>query len=57
MKSEVYSLGKELGIVDSILAARPTDGLWADGRTDEDQIGASYDELECIKDVLSTEKE
>lgn len=46
MKSEVYSLAKDLGVVDSILQARPTDGLFADGRTDEDQIGASYDELE-----------
>jgi NAD+ synthase len=46
MKSEVYALGKELGIVESILSARPTDGLWDDGRTDEDQIGATYDELE-----------
>lgn len=46
MKSEVYALGKELGIIQEILDARPTDGLWDDGRTDEDQIGATYDELE-----------
>lgn len=46
MKSEVYKLGKELGVNEDILTARPTDGLWADGRTDEDQIGATYDELE-----------
>ncbi len=46
MKSEVYNLGRELGIIKDILDARPTDGLWDDGRTDEDQIGASYDELE-----------
>lgn len=46
MKSEVYALGKELGIIEEILTARPTDGLWDDGRTDEDQIGATYDELE-----------
>lgn len=46
MKSEVYALGKALNITSSILNARPTDGLWDDGRTDEDQIGASYDELE-----------
>lgn len=46
MKSEVYLLAKEMGIVASIQTAAPTDGLWADGRTDEDQIGASYDELE-----------
>ncbi|MFY9309721.1 MAG: NAD(+) synthase [Bacteroidia bacterium] len=46
MKSEVYSLAKELGVVPSIISARPTDGLFADGRSDEDQIGATYDELE-----------
>ena len=46
MKSEVYALGSELGVIDEILQAKPTDGLWDDGRTDEDQIGASYDELE-----------
>ncbi len=46
MKSDVYNLSKELGIVDSILNAKPTDGLFEDGRSDEDQIGASYDELE-----------
>jgi len=46
MKSEVYSLGKELSIMETILNAPPTDGLWNDNRTDESQIGASYDELE-----------
>ncbi len=46
MKSEVFALAKELGVVKSILNAKPTDGLFADGRSDEDQIGASYDELE-----------
>lgn len=46
MKSEVYALATEVGVIDSILNARPTDGLFADGRTDEDQIGATYDELE-----------
>lgn len=45
-KSEVFALSKHLGINESILAAPPTDGLWDDGRTDEDQIGATYDELE-----------
>jgi NAD+ synthase len=45
-KTEVYALGRELGIIDSILSAPPTDGLWGDDRTDEDQIGASYPELE-----------
>lgn len=46
MKSQVYSLAAEAGVVKTILEARPTDGLFADNRTDEDQIGASYDELE-----------
>ena len=46
MKSDVYDLGEELGIIESILEAAPTDGLWGEDRTDEDQIGASYDELE-----------
>ncbi|MFP4160264.1 MAG: NAD(+) synthase [Desulfobacterales bacterium] len=46
MKSEVYELGRELGVMDEILRAAPTDGLWPDSRSDEDQIGASYDELE-----------
>lgn len=46
MKSEVYAMGKELGIIDAILNAPPTDGLWEDGRTDESQIGATYAELE-----------
>jgi NAD+ synthase len=46
MKSEVKEAGCELGIILPILEAKPTDGLWEDGRTDEDQIGATYDELE-----------
>ena len=46
MKSEVYKLGQSLGVVDSIMEAKPTDGLWDDERTDEDQLGVSYDQLE-----------
>ena len=45
-KSEVYALGAELGVSDEIIEAAPTDGLWNDGRTDEDQLGATYEELE-----------
>jgi NAD+ synthase len=45
-KTEVYALAKEMGIVETIQNARPTDGLFPDGRTDEDQIGATYPELE-----------
>lgn len=46
LKSEVYSLATSLGINDTIIQAPPTDGLWYDNRSDESQIGASYDELE-----------
>ncbi|QLG44410.1 NAD(+) synthase [Costertonia aggregata] len=46
LKSEVYEIGKFLGVNDEIIKAAPTDGLWGDDRTDEDQIGASYPELE-----------
>jgi len=46
MKSDVYALGAYLKIPESILNAAPTDGLFGDDRTDEDQLGASYDELE-----------
>lgn len=46
MKSEVYEIAKYLGINSDIIIAPPTDGLWGDDKTDEDQIGASYDELE-----------
>lgn len=52
MKSQVYDLAGELGVTHHILNARPTDGLFADGRTDEDQIGASYDELEWAMQYL-----
>ena len=46
MKTEVYDLGKTLGVGEAILSAPPTDGLWEDNRTDESQIGATYAELE-----------
>jgi NAD+ synthase len=46
MKSEIYDIATHLGINEEIIKAPPTDGLWGDDRTDEDQIGASYDELE-----------
>lgn len=45
-KTQVQELAKELGIIDEIITAQPTDGLWHDGRSDEDQLGASYPELE-----------
>ena len=46
MKSEVRELCSALGVLAEIVDAPPTDGLWDDGRTDEDQIGLSYDQLE-----------
>ncbi len=64
MKSEVRSLSKQMNIIDEILKAKPTDGLWEDDRTDEDQIGATYDELEWAmsykgkaEDLLGKQKE
>ena len=45
-KTEVWELGKFLGVDSRIIEAKPTDGLWDDGRTDEDQLGASYADLE-----------
>ena len=45
-KTDVWQVSKEVGVIDEIVSAKPTDGLWADGRSDEDQIGASYPELE-----------
>jgi NAD+ synthase len=54
MKTEVYALGKELGIQEEILNAPPTDGLWEDNRTDEKQIGASYAELEQAMQYIAS---
>ena len=45
-KTQVWDMGKELGINPSIINAAPTDGLWSDGRNDEQQLGMSYQELE-----------
>ncbi|MCB0768537.1 MAG: NAD(+) synthase, partial [Flavobacteriales bacterium] len=50
-KTEVYAVAQELGIVESIMVAKPTDGLWGDDRSDENQIGASYPELEWAMDL------
>ena len=46
LKTEVWAMGRELGVLDEIITAAPTDGLWDDGRTDEDQLGMTYAELE-----------
>jgi len=46
LKTEVWDMGRELGVLSSIIDAAPTDGLWDDQRTDEDQIGMTYPDLE-----------
>ena len=45
-KTDVWELGKELKILERIINAKPTDGLWDDGRTDENQLGLKYEEVE-----------
>tara|TARA_B110001450_G_scaffold39430_1_gene35244 strand:+ start:2278 stop:3057 length:780 start_codon:yes stop_codon:yes gene_type:complete len=52
LKSEVFMIANHLGVVSSIQIAKPTDGLWDDDRSDEDQLGASYDELEWAMSYL-----
>ena len=46
LKSQVYEVAKSLGVIDEIQKAAPTDGLWSDNRTDEEQMGANYNDLE-----------
>ena len=53
-KTEVWEIGKELGILNEIIEAAPTDGLWDDGRTDEGQLGLKYHELEEAMDNLNS---
>lgn len=55
-KSQVRSLASFLKINEEILIAKPTDGLWDDDRTDEDQIGASYEELEWAMNYVDENK-
>ncbi len=52
VKSEVYELGKYFNIIEDIMIAPPTDGLFGDSRSDEDQLGASYDELEWAMKLI-----
>jgi NAD+ synthase len=56
LKTEVYAIAEYLGVNKEIIEAAPTDGLWGDDRTDEDQIGASYPELEWAMDMDSQGK-
>lgn len=46
LKTQVWDMGRELGVLEDIVSAAPTDGLWSDSRTDEDQLGMTYPELE-----------
>ncbi len=55
-KSDVWDLAKEIGVIPEIIEAKPTDGLWDDDRNDEDQIGASYPELEWAMEFSGDEK-
>ena len=52
-KTQVRKLARGLGIIEEILTAKPTDGLWNDDRTDEDQMGATYEELEWAMDYVN----
>ena len=57
-KTEVWELGKELGILKEIIDAPPTDGLWDDGRTDEGQLGFKYEDLEeAMKNLNSPHRQ
>lgn len=55
MKSQVFAIAKELGVIQEIQDAKPTDGLWGDDRSDEDQIGATYPELEWAMEFKGDE--
>lgn len=55
-KTQVYALAKELNVIETIQQAVPTDGLWDTERTDEEQMGASYPELEWAMSVYETHK-
>lgn len=55
-KTEVFALAAHLNVIQEILQAKPTDGLWGDDRTDEEQIGASYPELEWAMEFRGDEK-
>ena len=53
-KSEVWEIGKSINILQEIIEAAPTDGLWDDGRTDEGQLGLKYEELEEAMDNVNS---
>jgi NAD+ synthase len=53
LKTQVWAMGQQLGLLQAIVDAPPTDGLWEDGRTDEDQLGMTYPELELAMQLDS----
>ena len=55
-KTEVWALAKHLGVSDDITSAKPTDGLWGVDRTDEEQLGATYPELEWAMEFHGNEQ-
>lgn len=55
-KTQVREMAKSLNIIGEIIEAKPTDGLWEDDRTDEDQIGATYEELEWAMDYVDNKR-
>lgn len=56
LKTEVWDMGRRLGVLDDIITAAPTDGLWEDGRVDQDQLGGlSYPELERAMELDETD--
>lgn len=55
-KTQVYEIAKHLGVIQTIQSAKPTDGLFADGRSDEDQIGATYPELEWAMEYIANKE-
>ncbi|WP_415289804.1 NAD(+) synthase [Candidatus Pelagibacter sp. Uisw_136] len=57
-KSEVWEIGKSISVLQEIIEAAPTDGLWDDGRTDEGQLGLKYEELEeAMSNINSINRE
>ena len=54
-KTDVWNIGKSLGIIEEIIEAAPTDGLWDDSRNDESQLGLSYEQLEDAMENPSSE--
>lgn len=56
-KTEVWQLSEEVGVIKEIVTAKPTDGLWMDGRSDEEHLGASYSELEWAMEFEGNESD